>query len=639
MMHTRLVITKAEGAASLMRWGRLIAEAQGHPFEILIVSAHKTPSVEPVPLLHEGEAPPPDLLRAVRDAAWACWRPDTPEGEPPEGEQRVPEVSLRWLQHPDPVEGVLACLEDTHTLIVPCARAPKGHATGLDALPMALFQRATCAVMLLRSNPLDGAPSPEILVPLLEPRGDEDGPQAALRLGRALAATGGTLHVVNTLSEGVEDFEAVGRRIVEKAMAQAKAPMEGVQVVTEAGEDAWAGLARHLDAHIWLGEDGAAHNLMLVGAERWSTARRALLGVVPASRVSSAEGLSVAVIRPRRPLGARLRSQADRWLALTLPQMSREGRIELTTRLETGSAWGYDFMMLISLATAIAALGLIQGSGAVVIGAMLVAPLMTPLLGAGLALVQGNVRLVRSAIRAVMLGFATALLLGVLIGLLAPTRAMTGEILARGAPNILDLGVAFLSGIAAAFALSRPGLLAALPGVSIAAALVPPIATTGITLAWGHPEIAWRSALLFGTNVVAIVLGSAVALWLGGIRPREVGGKSWSGRAAAGLTVAMTVLAVVLTMMFFEGRTDSPTPPESPAHLAPEAEAALRADLERYEARLLDARLSGETLSVHVEAPAPLPPEVLRQLAQGARARQGAEVSLEVRTTLVTRID
>lgn len=651
MRYTRLIITRPERAESLIHWGRQIAEARGTPLEVLVVSSEKAPSVEAVPLLEEGATANGALLTAVRDAVWHCWRPkgngaQLPLPEDDEGEDtpakpvpgRVPDLHIQWVRHPTPVDGVLQHLGDgqTHTLLVPCLSAPRSSATGIDALPGELFQRAQCSVILLRPHPTEEAPLPQVLVPLIKDDATAS-EQAALALGFALTSRHdeGHLHVMSTLSERVEDYEAVGRRITERKLGHSKVPASArVEVHTEAGEDPWAGLRRHLDDHAWLGEEGAAHTLMLVGAERWADARRALFGTVPDNRVRSVDGMSLAVLRRRRPLGERLRNRAERWLALTLPQMSREGRIELSSRLETGSAWGYDFMVLISLATAIAALGLIQGSGAVVIGAMLVAPLMTPLLGSGLALVQGNVRLIRSAARAVTLGFATALLLGAIVGLCAPTRALTGELLARTAPNILDLGVAFLSGIAAAFALSRPGLLAALPGVSIAAALVPPIATTGITLSWGYPEIAWKSALLFGTNVVAIILGSAVALYMGGIRPRKVKDRSWAARVALILTVAMSALSVVLTVMFFNA--------QPPPHGAPKAQvmSALEAGLAPHDATLVSADIQelGDELEVSIEAPRRLSPEALSDLARRAGEAHGKPLRLRVKTALVTVI-
>ena len=91
-----------------------------------------------------------------------------------------------------------------------------------------------------------------------------------------------------------------------------------------------------------------------------------------------------------------------------------------------------------------------------------------------------------------------------------------------GGPNLLDMGVAFLSGIAAAYCLARPGLSSALAGVAIAAALVPPIATTGIAIAFGELSVAAGAALLFATNVVAIILGSALNFWVAGIRGKSL---------------------------------------------------------------------------------------------------------------------
>ena len=220
----------------------------------------------------------------------------------------------------------------------------------------------------------------------------------------------------------------------------------------------------------------------------------------------------------------RLRHRLGRWLDLAIPQMARAERIGVYEKLHSGSEWNFDFMTLISLSTAIAALGLLQDSSAVVIGAMLVAPLMTPILGAGLALVQGNLPLLRTAGRAIALGYLMALLISLMLGLAFPIPELTPQLEARGGPTLLDMGVAFLSGIAAAFCLGRPGLLAALPGVAIAAALVPPIATTGVCLALGENAYARGSALLFGTNVVAIILGAAISLYASGVRGKRGAG-------------------------------------------------------------------------------------------------------------------
>ena len=169
------------------------------------------------------------------------------------------------------------------------------------------------------------------------------------------------------------------------------------------------------------------------------------------------------------------------------------------------------------------------------------APLMTPLLGCGLAVVQGNFPLFRSAAKAILYGFLCALIIGFLMGMVAaPMTGLTSEMASRGGPSLLDMGVAFASGVAASYCLARPKLGAALAGVAIAAALVPPIATVGIALSFGETVVARGAALLFATNVVAIVLGAAINFYAAGIRgaAKTTSQKSkplWARRAWLGL--------------------------------------------------------------------------------------------------------
>ena len=241
----------------------------------------------------------------------------------------------------------------------------------------------------------------------------------------------------------------------------------------------------------------------------------------------------------------------ERFAAGRIPQLNRDERIELSERLYEGSRCSFDYVALMVLATTIAALGLIQNSTAVVVGAMLVAPLMTPIIGAGLGVVQGNAMLVRLAGKSICIGFLVAIVTGFLIGFLAPGVALTDELMGRGAPNALDLGIAFASGLAAAYALARPNLSAALPGVAIAAALVPPIATVGISLAIGAFANARGAVLLFGTNVVAIIIGAALVLHLVGIRSARPGvGRVWVSRVVLMLLLITAILAVPLSSVY-----------------------------------------------------------------------------------------
>jgi len=240
------------------------------------------------------------------------------------------------------------------------------------------------------------------------------------------------------------------------------------------------------------------------------------------------------------------------WIEMTvnhifswLPTLEPTERIDLFDRLQVGARWNIDFMMMMCLSTAIASLGLIQNSTAVVIGAMVVAPLMTPLIGAGLALVQGNTMFFRDSIKAMGFGIGAALLISLFLGFVVPMEQLTPELLARGAPTIIDLGVAFLSGAAAAYAVARPSLLGALAGVAIAAALVPPLATVGISLAEGVWKISEGAAILFATNLVAIILGAAFIYRRLGIQGSRLGrGLPLWGRRTV---LFLCLLAVILT--------------------------------------------------------------------------------------------
>ena len=251
----------------------------------------------------------------------------------------------------------------------------------------------------------------------------------------------------------------------------------------------------------------------------------------------STSKIPLALVKGQVPLTTRLWSKVTQKVRSVVPQMDRELRVKLVDRLHTNSKWDFDFIALISLSTLIAALGLVRNSGAVVIGAMLVAPLMTPLVGIGFALVQGNNQLIRQSLRSLAFGFALAFLIGVLVGVtvhftgfdeLKDVASIPAEMLSRGEPNFLDLVVALVSGVAGAYAMGRPNLVSALPGVAIAAALVPPIATSGMALSLLDYPLFAGSLLLFLTNIVAITLGCTIVFWAVGIDTR-VSQKSKSG--------------------------------------------------------------------------------------------------------------
>lgn len=261
---------------------------------------------------------------------------------------------------------------------------------------------------------------------------------------------------------------------------------------------------------------------------------------------------AIAAVRNAVPLANRVVGSLQQVVQRYIPQLSREQRIDLFEKVHASSQWNFDFIAMICLSTLIAALGLIDDSVPVVIGAMLVAPLMTPIIAIGLGLAQENQKLIRSSVKTVWMGFATAFCIGLLTGLVAflfvADPVATKEMSSRNMPGFIDLMVALVSGIAAAYALGRPNLMSAIPGVAIAAALVPPLATSGLALAVGDFILAAGSTLLFLTNMVAIVLAGSVVFWLVGVRPvsndREI--SHWSRWLMLGLILVTLLLTAFI---------------------------------------------------------------------------------------------
>jgi len=167
------------------------------------------------------------------------------------------------------------------------------------------------------------------------------------------------------------------------------------------------------------------------------------------------------------------------------------------------------FYLLVCLSAIIATYGLLANSAAVVIGAMLVAPLMGPIFGIALALSTGDRHLLKTAVFAEVVGIILAVALSTLVGLIPLRPDFGSEILARTQPTIYDVLVALASGLAGGYALVDEKISPALPGVAIATALVPPLAVCGLNLAAGDWMLAWGAFLLFLINFIAIEFAAA----------------------------------------------------------------------------------------------------------------------------------
>lgn len=236
----------------------------------------------------------------------------------------------------------------------------------------------------------------------------------------------------------------------------------------------------------------------------------------------------------------------DRFYNL-FPTLERSDRKLLAERIAVGAEGGVDFIMMMLLASTLASLGLLEGSTAVVIGAMLVAPLMGPLVAAGFALTQGNLRLFRDAITVSGLGIVIGLGAALFFGAVNPGFEPSMEIEARGDPDVLDLIIALASGMVAAYAMGRPNLAGTIAGVAIAAALLPPLAVIGIGLTNDRFFVAGNAAILFATNLVAIILGASLVFRLLGMH-QALGSEAAAPRWVRRVTLTLALLTVILAM-------------------------------------------------------------------------------------------
>lgn len=178
-------------------------------------------------------------------------------------------------------------------------------------------------------------------------------------------------------------------------------------------------------------------------------------------------------------------------------------------RIVDDSGWTPRYAFMVMMSAGIAVLGLLLSSPAVVIGAMLISPLMSPILGLGFSLALFDFKEMRRALAALAVGAGAAVLFTALIVALSPLQAPTSEIIARTRPNLFDLAVALFAALAGTFAIIR-GRGDTIVGVAIATALMPPLAVVGFGLAtWNMPVLGGAFAL-FVTNFVTIALSAMI---------------------------------------------------------------------------------------------------------------------------------
>ena len=282
------------------------------------------------------------------------------------------------------------------------------------------------------------------------------------------------------------------------------------------------------------------------------------------------------------------------------------------------------FVALIIFSSIIASGGLLSGSAAAIIGAMIIAPLMVPIMGIVVALVMGNPQRAWRSALVLVSGILMAILVGWLMGRFMPggwDPTTSSEILARTNPKTLDLIVALASGGAGAYALSRQDVGDSLPGVAIAISLVPPLNTVGLLLAGGETELARGALLLFITNMAAIFLSGTVMFFFTGL----LAGSNRTAKDLVAPLIAILVLVIAVTAPLVANSdvywTDVNNEDAS--------KQAVQSWLEGTDWELYEVDVDGDDVEVVLGGDGPLPPsdEVIAELTE----INGAEMNLTAR--------
>lgn len=218
-----------------------------------------------------------------------------------------------------------------------------------------------------------------------------------------------------------------------------------------------------------------------------------------------------------------------------MAKISAPAIIQMRQDLMADSETNFNFMVLVLTSCLIATFGLLSNSAAVIIGAMLVAPLMLPLRGLAFGALEGDIQLFRRSLSSLGAATLAALLLSIFLGGLTGFQDFETEVLARTQPTLIDLGVAIVAGGLSGFSKIRQGISDAVAGTAIAVALMPPLCVVGLTLSQGLWSQSYGAFLLYVTNLLGITLACMLVFIMAGYA--QVSG-------ALGWTILLTGLLI-----------------------------------------------------------------------------------------------
>ena len=290
------------------------------------------------------------------------------------------------------------------------------------------------------------------------------------------------------------------------------------------------------------GEDGRQAMRLLLSDDKVQTALdtlQSLLGAQPYARIVV---IPVEAALPLPPENERKKEDSA-----VAAREALYNEVEKNVRLDL------NYVVLVILSTVVAAIGLVENNVAVVIGAMVIAPLLGPNLALGFGAALGDFSLMRKSLQANIAGVGLAMILSFFIGMFWQFGPESRELLTRTDVGMDSVGLALASGAAAALSLTT-GLPSVLVGVMVAVALLPPSAALGLTLGRGSLQLAMGAGLLLAINIVCINLAAKVVFLLKGIRPRTWWEKEKAKRASRIYLAVWSVTLLLLLLVIYMRR-------------------------------------------------------------------------------------
>lgn len=279
-------------------------------------------------------------------------------------------------------------------------------------------------------------------------------------------------------------------------------------------------------------EDGMQQMRMLVSDDKLQLVLDALQDLLLKQPTAHVAVLPVEVSLPKPKEEERKQEEA-----------ATEAREALYEGVEKGVQLDLNFVVLVVLSSLVAAIGLITNNVAVIIGAMVIAPLLGPNLALSLGTAMGDLSLIRKSVQTLLAGILLAIAAPASLGIFWSFDVTNHELMLRTAVGIDSIALALASGAAAALSLTT-GLSSVLVGVMVAVALLPPAAALGLMLGAGYTNLATGAGLLLVINIVCVNLASKVIFDIKGIRPA-----GWREKEKAKRSIVVYIVGWLVTLL------------------------------------------------------------------------------------------